>query len=260
METTNTETDSPRQEQRKQRRVNVGPAERQASMIGGAALALSGLTSLSKRRYLPGLAMMVAGGMFLYRGKTGHCDLYQSLGVDTIHTSSTGLRLEKLLTINRPPQQVYEFWRNLENLPRFMQHLKSVQVTGEKTSHWKAKGPGGVSAEWDAEMMDDYPGQQISWHSVGSAALPNKGRVEFKEAPGERGTEVKVSIDYYPPGGAAGRAAARLAQLLTAQQLEEDLKRLKQILETGEIATAERSAAKNTAFTQAQGTGNEEAI
>ena len=243
METTTAEGTLPRPA-RIQRKVNVGPAERKASMVGGAALALSGLATLSRRRVLPGLALLAAGGMFFYRGKTGHCDLYQAMGMDTIHTSGTGLRMEKVVTVNRPPHEVYEFWHNLENLPRFMRHLESVQLTGEKSSHWKARGPGGLTAEWDAEMMDDYPSQQISWHSVGAADLPNKGTVEFKEAPGGRGTEVRVTVDYYPPGGVAGRAAAKLAQAITSQQLEEDLKRLKQVLETGEIATAETAAPK----------------
>ena len=225
----------------KRKEVNVGPAERRASMVGGAALALSGLRSIGKKNFLPGLAMMAAGGLFLYRGKTGHCDLYEAIGADTVHTSNSGLRIEKAVTIGLPPKQVYEFWRNLENLPLFMKHLESVQITGERTSHWKAAGPGGVSAEWDAEMMEDTPGQQISWHSVGKADVPNKGTVEFKEAPGSRGTEVKVAIDYYPPGGAAGKSAAKLAQGLNSQQLEEDLKRLKQVLEVGEETTAKRN-------------------
>lgn len=224
---------------RRQKRINVGRSERKASVIGGTTLALTGLKSFTSKRFLPGLAMVVAGGLLIYRGKTGHCGLYQAIGADTFHSGHSGLRIEKVLTINRPPQQVYEFWRNLENLPRFMQHLNSVQVTGEKTSHWQARGPGGLSIEWDAEMMDDYPGQQISWHSTGAAELPNKGTVEFTAAPGDRGTEVKVCVDYYPPGGAAGKAAAKIAHAINAQQLEEDLKRLKQILETGEIATAE---------------------
>jgi uncharacterized membrane protein len=240
MENTTAEANLPMRRQH-QKRVNVGPAERKASMVGGAALALSGLTTLSKRHFLPGLALIAAGGMFFYRGKTGHCDLYESLGVDTIHTSGTGLRMEKVVTVNRKPHEVYDFWHNLENLPRFMKHLESVQVTGERSSHWVARGPGGMTAQWDAEMMDDYPGQQISWHSVGQATLPNRGSVEFKEAPGGRGTEVRVVVDYYPPGGMAGRGAAKLAHAITAQQLEEDLKRLKQILEAGEIATARRT-------------------
>lgn len=241
METSESERNQPGHRQR-QKRINVGPAERKASLAGGAALALSGLRNLGKRNYLSGLAMMVAGGMFLYRGKTGHCDVYQAMGVDTVHTHNSGLRIEKAVTIGLPPQQVYQFWRNLEHLPQFMKHLDSVQVTGERTSHWKAIGPGGLTAEWDAEMMEDTPGQQISWHSVGAADIPNKGSVEFKEAPAHRGTEVKVTIDYYPPGGAAGKAAAKAAHGLNAQQLEEDLKRLKQILEVGEETTARRTA------------------
>lgn len=240
MKTSETEHSRPLQGQ-KQRQVNVGPAERKASVAGGAALAVSGLRSLAKGKYLPGLAMMAAGGMFLYRGKTGHCDLYEAMGVDTVHTRNSGLHIEKVVTIGMPPQQVYEFWRNLENLPQFMKHIESVQVTGERSSHWKAAGPGGLTAEWDAEMMEDMPGQQISWHSVGSATVPNKGTVEFKQAPGNRGTEVRVSIDYYPPGGAAGRGAAKAAHGINAQQLEEDLKRLKQILEVGEETTARRA-------------------
>lgn len=225
--------------QGQQQRMNVGHAERKASLLGGTALALSGLKSLAGKRPLQGLAMVAAGALFIYRGKTGYCHLYQAIGADSFHSEHSGLRIERVLTVNRPPLQVYEFWRNLENLPRFMQHLESVQMTGDKTSHWKARGPGAASIEWDAEMMDDYPGQQISWHSTGAAELPNKGTVEFTAAPGDRGTEVRVCIDYYPPGGAAGRAAAKLAQGINAQQLEEDLKRLKRILETGEIATAE---------------------
>jgi uncharacterized membrane protein len=185
--------------------------------------------------------MMVAGGMFLYRGKTGHCDLYQAIGIDTSDRAEKGVLVETFLTINRTPQQVYEYWRRFENLPQFMHHIESVQSTDESTSHWKAVGPDGISVEWDAELVADYPGQLILWRSVGDAALANEGTIEFREAPGDRGTEVKVSIRYYPPGGAAGKAAAKLANAITKQQIEEDLKRLKQILETGETATAERT-------------------
>jgi len=225
----------------KNRKVNIGHSERNASLVGGAALALTGIRALAGRRYLPGLAMMVAGGMFLYRGKTGFCGFYEAFGVDTSAPAPGGVLLETFVTINRTPQQVYEFWRNLENLPSFMRHLESVQMTGENTSHWKARGPAGVAVEWDAEMVADYPGQLILWRSIGEAALPNEGTVEFREAPGDRGTEVKVSIRYYPPGGGPGKAAAKMANAVTGAQIEEDLKRLKQILETGETATAERT-------------------
>jgi uncharacterized membrane protein len=236
MESTHAEGRWPRHQEKQ---VNVGETERKASMVGGAALALSGLTTMAKKHPLPGLAMMVAGGLFFYRGKTGHCDVYQAAGIDTAHNGEAGIRIEKVVTINRPREEVFDYWRHLENLPRFMEHLESVQVTGEKSTHWKAHGPGGVTMEWDAETTEEVEGQYIGWHSVGEAKLPNQGKVEFFEAPGNRGTEVKVAIDYFPPGGAAGRAAAKLTRALTAQQLEEDLKRLKQILETGEVATAQ---------------------
>ncbi|HJV36129.1 SRPBCC family protein [Geomonas sp.] len=238
MESTQSETVQQKQESKHQR-INVGEAERKASMVGGAALALSGLRSLTRKHYLPGLAMMAAGGLVFYRGKTGHCEAYHAMGVDTAH-SEGGLRIEKVITINRPRQQVYDFWHQLENLPRFMHHLDSVQMTGERTSHWKARAAG-MTVEWDAESTDEQPGREISWRSTGEAELPNQGVVQFSDAPGDRGTELKVIVDYYPPGGAAGKVTAKLMRAINAQQLEEDLKRLKQLLETGEVATAERT-------------------
>ena len=218
---------------------NVGRTERNASMIGGAALAISGLTKLKDHKIIPGLAMMAAGSMFLYRGKTGHSNVYEAMGINTAIGEGAGVQLEKVLTINRSPEEVYNFWRNLENLPRFMQHLDSVTVTGPRTSHWRARGPAGVIVEWDAEMQEDQPGRRISWQSLEQAEIPNEGTVEFRPAPGGRGTEVRVNIVYYPPGGAAGKIAAKVANSLNAQQIEEDLKRLKQILETRETATSE---------------------
>ena len=116
-------------------------------------------------------------------------------------------------------------------------------MTGETASHWKARGAAGVTLEWDAELVEDYPGQLLLWRSVGDADLPNEGTVEFRDAPGGRGTEVKVGIRYYPPGGGAGKAAAALAKSISASQIAEDLKRLKQILETGETALTEKMAA-----------------
>ncbi|WP_173196552.1 SRPBCC family protein [Geobacter sp. SVR] len=222
------------------RRINVGRDERNVSMFGGAALALTGLKQLSQRKVWSGVAMMAAGSMFLYRGKTGHCDVYQAIGIDRAGTEDNGLTVEKVVTINRQPREVYEYWHDFENLPRFMKHLELVRSTGATTSHWKARGPGDITVEWDAEMIEDRPGQRISWHSGENADIPNQGEVEFHQAPAGRGTELKVRIRYYPPGGMAGKAAATVAHQINAQQVEEDLRRLKQILETGETATAER--------------------
>ena len=221
--------------------INVGRIERKASLIGGAALALTGLTKLKSMKVVPGVAMMAAGGMLLYRGKTGHCDVYQAMGVATAGTEDAGLVVEKVLTINRPPEQVYDFWHDFGNFPRFMQHLDMVQNTGGNTSHWKARGPGDISLEWDAEMIEDTPGQRISWQSLENADIPNRGTVEFHVAPAGRGTEVSVKMQYFPVGGTVGKMAAKVAHGINSRQVEEDLRRLKQILETGETPTACRT-------------------
>lgn len=222
-------------------RVNVGRTERNASMASGAALALSGLTRLRNGRILPGLAMLTLGGMFFYRGKTGHCNMYEKLDFSTAGTGDAGIEIEKSMTVNKPARDVYNFWRHLENMPRFMRHLESVQVTGDRTSHWRAKAPAGVTIDWDAELLEDSP-DRIRWRSLENSDVPNEGVVEFHEAPAGKGTEVKVRIRYSPPGGAAGKMTAKVMNAITAQQVEEDLKRCKQILETGETATAESAA------------------
>lgn len=229
-------------EDSKGRQINVGSNERKASMVGGAALAISGVRNLARGNILSGLFQLATGGMFFTRGKSGHCNMYQKMGVNTARTEQTPIRMEKVITINRSPQQVYDFWRDLENLPRFMSHLESVQVRGPVVSHWKAVSTGGLTVEWDAEIVQDVPGQKISWQSIGTADIPNEGTVRFDEAPGNRGTEVSVMISYSPPGGAVGRAAARFLNGLNALQLEQDLKRLKQIMETGVTATSQSLA------------------
>lgn len=228
--------ESGQQESRKQ--INVGRTERNASMASGAALALTGITRIRKGRILPGLAMLTLGGMFLYRGKTGHCNMYEKLGVNTAGGADTGIEIEKSMTVNKPPRDVYDFWRHLENMPRFMRHLDSVRITGDRTSHWRAKAPTGVTVDWDAELVEDSQ-DRIRWRSLENADIPNEGVVEFHEAPGGKGTEVKVHITYSPPVGTVGKMTTKVLNAMTAQQVEEDLKRFKQIMETGETATAE---------------------
>lgn len=218
--------------------INVGRIERKASVIGGTALALGGIKSLGKLKLFPALSLMATGGMLIYRGTTGHCSLYETLGVATAGTEDTGLEVEKSITVNRSPQEVYDFWHDFGNLPRFMEHLELVQNTGAATSHWKAKGPGDVSVEWDAEVIEDIPGERISWQSLEKADIPNRGSVEFRPAPGGRGTEVLVRIQYSPVGGSVGRMASRLAHGISSRQITEDVRRLKRILETGETPTA----------------------
>ncbi len=151
--------------------------------------------------------------------------------------AGAGLPVQQSVTINRPPDECYDYWRDLERLPRFMHHLVSVQRLDERRSHWRAKGPAGTSVEWDAEITEDIPGQRLAWRSVEGADIDNQGVVDFRPGPGGRGTVLQVSMRYQPPAGAVGAAAAKLFGEEPSQQIEDDLRRFKQLLETGEIAT-----------------------
>jgi uncharacterized membrane protein len=147
--------------------------------------------------------------------------------------------VEKAITINRPTEDVYRFWRNFQNLPGFMQHLESVQVIDEKRSHWKAKAPAGKTVEWDAEIIEDRPNELIAWRSLEGADVQNAGSVRFSPAPGGRGTEVRVSMRYDPPAGVIGATIAKLFGEEPSQQVGDELRRLKQVLETGEVVLSE---------------------
>jgi len=147
----------------------------------------------------------------------------------------------RTITINRPPEEIYDFWSDLRNLPRFMAHLESVEVNGQ-SSKWRAKGPAGSAITWDAEVVLDRPGECIAWRSVeGTTTVPNRGVVRFNPAPGQRGTEVQVELKYEPPGGALGASFAKLFGEEPSQQIDGDLRRLKQVLETGEVLQSDAS-------------------
>jgi uncharacterized membrane protein len=145
----------------------------------------------------------------------------------------------RVITINRPPEEVYNFWRDFSNLPRFMEHLVSVSTSSDTRSHWVAKGPAGAQVEWDAEVVHEKAGELIAWRSVDGSQVQNAGTVRFEQAPGGRGTIVRVHMQYDPPGGALGRAAAKLFLQNPEKQMAVDLLRLKQFMETGEIPTTE---------------------
>ena len=160
----------------------------------------------------------------------------------------TTIRVSKTFTINAPPDEVYGFWRQLENLPKFMRHLESVEPLGGRISHWVARGPAGMRVEWDAETLEDTP-KRMSWRSLDRADVPNSGTVEFTPAPGERGTELRVRLQYEPPGGKAGKWFAKLFGEEPGQQLYEDLRRVKSLIEAGEIA---QSPGSSSVFQPAQ--------
>ena len=147
------------------------------------------------------------------------------------------VHVEKCITVNRSADDCYRFWRDFENFPRFMEHLESVTAADNKRSHWVAKGPAGTSVEWDAEITADREGELLAWSSTADADVQNAGMVRFERAPGDRGTIVWIDMQYKPPGGKAGSAVAKLFGEEPSQQIDEDLRRFKWLIETGEIPT-----------------------
>jgi uncharacterized membrane protein len=216
---------------------NVGEAERWISLIGGGALALYGLTRLNAR----GLFIAGLGGALASRGLTGHCSVYQAIGVDTYDgdqekvRTSQAVKVEQRMTVNRSPDAVYRFWRNFENLPRFMQHLESVSVLNDRRSRWVVKAPLGTTVTWEAEIINEKENELIGWRSVGGSDVDNAGSVRFKPVPGG-GTEVRVTLQYDPPGGLAGTVMARIMGDAPEQKIAEDLQRFKEVMEAGETA------------------------
>jgi uncharacterized membrane protein len=160
-------------------------------------------------------------------------------GVARGYKEDRGMHVKKAITVNRSPEEVYRFWHDFKNLPRFMDHLESVQVTGDRRSHWKAKAPAGRTVEWDAEMVEDRPNELIAWRSLEGADVDNSGSVRFVPAPGDRGTEVHVELRYDPPGGAIGATIAKLFGEEPAQQVNADLRRFKQVMELGEVVQSD---------------------
>jgi len=225
-------------------RMNVGKNERHISLGLGVALGLLGVRNGFSLR---GLAMAAVGGGLVYRGLTGSCSVYQALGISTAkaaHEPSAApsaynersIHVEESVTIRRPAEQLYRFWRKLENLPKFMDHLQDVRVIDSRTSRWSVKAPLGSKVEWDAQIINDEPNRLIAWRSVGNAQVDNSGSVRFVPAADEPGvTDVHVTIDYIPPAGRVGDLIARLFGESPQRQVKEDLHRLKQMLDGEEL-------------------------
>ncbi len=156
-----------------------------------------------------------------------------------------GLHVERTVTVMRSPDELYRLWRDLARLPELMPHLRSVTPLDERRSRWVACGPGGVAVEWEAEIVADEPGRLIAWRSVQGSDVENGGSVRFTPAPGGRGTEVKVLLTYAPPAGRVGGAVASLLGRDADREVREDLRRFKQRIETGEVATAGTGAGRS---------------
>lgn len=220
-------------------RVNIGDTERWVSLLGGSLLALYGITRHSKT----GLAMALLGGAVALRAVKGHSGTYQRLGMRSFSGAGgernsirgPAVRVERSITVDRPVEEVYRFWRDLENLPRFMEHLIDVRMLPSGFYRWVAKAPMGT-VEWDAEILEDQVPWLISWRSVEGSAIDNAGSVRFSQSAGGQGTEVRVELAYKPPAGAMGALVARLLGEEPSVQVRDDLERFKEIVESGETA------------------------
>lgn len=161
------------------------------------------------------------------------------LAIDADAADDAGDLIGRTVTINAPRQALYEFWRDFRNLPLFMDNIESVQVIDAQRSHWRIKGPADSTVEWDSLITEDVPGDVIGWRSAEDAEVPNSGRIEFRDTTNGRGTQVTVTIVYDPPAGTVGKAMAKLFGREPNIQARRDLRRFKQLMETGEIPTSE---------------------
>ncbi len=199
----------------------------QTRMISGAAGGALLLMGLRKRGVL-GLGMAAVGGYLAYRAATGNDPVMAAVGGGA--PSSKPIFVEHSVVIDRPTQGVYDYWRKLENLPHIMSHLESVTELDERRSRWVAKAPLGTHVEWEAEIVNDKPGQRIGWHSLPGATVDNAGSVQFEELP-NGGTRVHVALSYRPPAGPLGAAVAKLFGEEPSQQIAEDLQKFKAAFE-----------------------------
>ena len=227
--------------------LNVPSAERIGSLVAGAGLVLYG----ASRKSLPGIVIALLGGALIKRGATGHCEMYAALGVNSRQLNTEqgvpgnkGIKVTRSVTVARPREEVYRYWRNLENLPRFMEHVESVRELDHRRSAWTVKGPMGRDVEWTAHIITDRENEMISWESLPGAEVQNAGSVWFEPIAGGSSTEVKVSLQYLPPAGVIGATVAKWLGEAPEQQLEADLAQFKTLIESGQVASVASETAR----------------
>ena len=218
---------------RRGRAVNVGDTERMASAIAGGALALYGL----RRGSLGGLALATLGAALGYRALTGHCQLYEKLGIDSggarRNVGNLGVKIDHEIVVNAPPERLYGIWRNFQNLPKILSHVERVEILSPTRSRWTLKAP--ISISWEAELINDKLNDLIAWRSVGSQWVEHAGSVTFQPI-GDGSTRVHVSLQYDPPGGQIGHAVASLFAEDAGSKVEQDLANFKRAVEEGRLA------------------------
>ena len=220
---------------------NVGQVERWVSLAAGGALAAFAL----RRRGALALGMATVAAELVYRGVTGYCPVYGALGVRTAPQRGSrnaaasvpygrGVRVEQSIAVGHPASQLYGFWRRLDTLPQFMQHVEEVTVLTPTRSRWRVRAPIGSRVTWEAEIINDVPGQIIGWRSLPGSAIHHAGSVHFDERDGL--TEVRVVLEYAPPARYIGASVARILGEEPHKQIAEDLRRFKAIVDRGEHA------------------------
>lgn len=250
---------------------NVDATERQIAVAAGGLLLLYSLLNRSRTSLLTG----AVGAALVWHGQSQRSPLYDALDLNTARQPLWGngqardgrqgmpdwqrgpqaqprraaqprpeprsntIEIERAVTVDKPAAALYSYWRQLENLPNFMHHLQKVEQTGEKQSHWEARLVGGLPVAWDAEIVEDVPNERIVWRTLPDAQIQQSGVVTFKPATGERGTVVNVDLRYTPPGGIIGETFARMLNGITAQQVKDDIRRFKSLMEAGEVPTVD---------------------
>ncbi|HEV2148972.1 MAG TPA: SRPBCC family protein [Longimicrobiaceae bacterium] len=228
---------------------NVGGPERLASVAGGGILALAGL----KRGGIGGMLAAAAGAALVQRGVTGHCSVYGGLGLSSarddtgrrigaperVSTFDSTVTVRTSLTVARPAAELYRFWREPGNLPRFMTRIESVRAESPTRAHWTMSAPMGRTWEWAAEVTEEREGERIAWRSAEGAPLPNRGSVTFRTDSRGEETVVTYEIEFDPPLGAVGAAIANVFHEVPEQMARQDLRRFKALVESGEIPTTE---------------------
>ncbi len=212
--------------------VNVGQGERIASAAIGAFLLSSGFSNLLKHP-ISGIVKTALGGYLLYRGASGHCALYEGIGKTKGVSATSNINIRTGLIVNKPKDEVYAFWRKLENLPLFMKHLASVTEIDSKHSHWEALVPGNLGKiKWNAEIVKEEEGSLIGWQSIANSTINNAGKVTFHDALGGQGTELEVVISYHPPAGELGAGLAKLLTPVFEKMIRKDIMSFKDYIET----------------------------
>ena len=223
---------------------NVGNLERWITTFAGLALTAYGL---KKRSSKGGLLSAAAGGGLLFRGLSGHSFLYDAFGINRANRTENpivsvphgeGIKVEHVITIDRKPDELYHFWRNLENLPLVMKHLESVTVLDDEHSHWVAKAPAGQVVEWDAVIHNEIENELIAWRSIDGSEIDHAGSVEFTEN-GMGGTDLKIVLNYRPPAGKIGAIIAKILGEEPARQIEQDLAQFKSMIEASPLKKRE---------------------